>query len=160
MIREVEGDILLSKAEALAHGVAVDDDFKQGLALQLRERWPSLYKDFRHYCQTRSPSEGEFWTWKGAGSNAIINLLTQKPPLSKGQHPGKATLSNVSHCLKKLASEVKSNGYKSLAITKLATGVGGLDWKDVKPLIDQHLGSLDIPVFVYSKYVKDKSGEQ
>ncbi|MBK8201700.1 MAG: macro domain-containing protein [Bdellovibrionales bacterium] len=160
MIREVEGDILLSKAEALAHGVAVDDDFKQGLALQLRERWPSLYKDFRHYCQTRSPSEGEFWTWKGAGSSAIINLLTQKPPLSKGQHPGKATLSNVGHCLKKLASEVKSNGYKSLAITKLATGVGGLEWKDVKPLIDQHLGSLDIPVFVYSKYVKDKSGEQ
>ena len=160
MIREVEGDILLSKAEALAHGVAVDDDFKQGLALQLRERWPSLYKDFRHYCQTRSPNEGESWTWKGPGSSAIINLLTQKPPLSKGQHPGKATLTNVGHCLKKLASEVKSNGYKSLAITKLATGVGGLEWKDVKPLIDQHLGSLDIPVFVYSKYVKDKSGEQ
>lgn len=157
MIREVEGDILLSKVDAVAHGVAVDDDFKQGLALQLRERWPSLYKDFRHYCQTRSPDEGDIWTWKGPGSFAVINLLTQKPPAAKGQHPGRATLQNVSHCLKKLASDVNEHGYKSLAITKLATGVGGLEWNDVKPLIDQHLGPLKIPVFVYSKYVKDKA---
>lgn len=159
MIREVEGDILLSKAEAVAHGVAVDDDFKQGLALQLRERWPSLYKDFRHYCQTRSPDEGELWTWKGAGSATIINLLTQKPPAAQGDRPGRATLQNVAHCLKNLAKEVEKNNYKSLAITKLATGVGGLDWADVKPLIDQHLGELKIPVLVYKKYVKNQPGE-
>ena len=159
MIHEVEGAILLSKAEAIAHGVAVNDDFKQGLALALRERWPSLYKDFRHYCQTRSPDEGSLWSWKGPGSQAIVSLLTQKPPLSQGQHPGKATLSNVSHCLKKLVEEVKENSYKSLAITKLATGVGGLDWEEVKPLLEKFLGPLEIPVYVYAKYVKNQSGE-
>lgn len=159
MIREVEGDILLSKAEAVAHGVGVDDDFKQGLALQLRERWPSLYKDFRHYCQTHSPKEGDIWSWKGVGSSAVICLLTQEPPKGKGQHPGKASLSNVSHCLKNLAAEIKKQGYKSLAITKLATGVGGLDWDEVKPLIEKHLAPLEISVFVYSKYVKNQAGE-
>ena len=51
MIHEVSGDILLSKAHWIAHGVGVDDDFKSGLALSLRERFPSLYKDFRHYCR-------------------------------------------------------------------------------------------------------------
>ena len=157
MIREVEGDILLAEVEAVAHGIAVDDDFKQGLALQLRERWPSLYKDFRHYCQTRSPDEGSLWTWKGPGSAAIVNLFTQAPPRAPGQHPGKASLKNVNHCLKKLAHEVETQGYRSLAITKLSTGVGGLDWADVKPLLDQHLGALKIPVLVYSKYVKDKA---
>jgi len=45
MIQEVEGDILLSKAGAVAHGVAPHDNFANGLALALREQWPAMYKD-------------------------------------------------------------------------------------------------------------------
>ena len=44
----------------------------------------------------------------------------------------------------------------SLALPKLATGVGGLDWKDVHPLIVQHLGDLPIPIFIYTEYHKDQ----
>ena len=159
MIREVQGDILLSKADAIAHGIGIDDDFKQGLALSLRERWPSLYKDFRHFCHTKSPREGDVWTWRGPGSAAIVNLFTQSAPRRTGDHPGPANLAAVGHSLKHLAQEVKTNGYKSVALTRLATGVGGLKWEEVKPLVDQHLGQLNIPVFVYTTYVKDKAGE-
>ncbi len=38
MIREVEGDILLSSAQVIAHGIATHDPFDSGLALALRER--------------------------------------------------------------------------------------------------------------------------
>ena len=55
MLKEVAGDILLTKAEALAHGVAPNDNFANGLALALREQWPAMYKDFRHYSQTFTP---------------------------------------------------------------------------------------------------------
>jgi O-acetyl-ADP-ribose deacetylase (regulator of RNase III) len=58
MIRYVSGDLRQSKAALLAHGVAPNDNFAQGLALSLRENWPALYKDFRHYCQTRHPKAG------------------------------------------------------------------------------------------------------
>ena len=33
--------------------------------------------------------------------------------------------------------------------------IGDLDWNDVKPLVDSHLGGLPIPVFVYTEYHKD-----
>jgi O-acetyl-ADP-ribose deacetylase (regulator of RNase III) len=46
MIHEVAGDILLSTAQAIAHGVAPNDHFDSGLALGLREKWPSMAKDF------------------------------------------------------------------------------------------------------------------
>ena len=36
MIREVEGDILLSDAQVIAHGIATADPFDSGLALALR----------------------------------------------------------------------------------------------------------------------------
>ncbi len=42
MIREVAGDLLLSEVEAIAHGVAPNDHFDQGLALALREKWPAM----------------------------------------------------------------------------------------------------------------------
>jgi O-acetyl-ADP-ribose deacetylase (regulator of RNase III) len=42
MIKEVSGDILLSKAQVIAHGVAPNDPFHNGLALQLREQWPAM----------------------------------------------------------------------------------------------------------------------
>ena len=42
--------------------------------------------------------------------------------------------------------------FTSLALPRLATGVGGLEWQAVRPLIDTHLGSLEIPVIIYRTY--------
>ena len=133
MIQFVTGDILKSKAEAIGHGVAPNDHFNQGLALSLREQWPSLYKDFRHYCHTQKASEGELWAWKGAGGPTIFNLFTQETPESKDGHPGRASESHVNSSLKNLAKEIKKNNVKSLALPKIATGVGGLQQPAVEP---------------------------
>ena len=152
MIREVAGDILLTKAQAIAHGIAPNDHFATGLALALRDRWPAMYKDLRHYHQQANPKPGSLWSWGGAGGVRIVNLFTQEPAASHEAHPGKATLENVNHCLRALRKEAETQGFKSLALPKLATGVGGLRWEDVRPLIDKHLGDLSIPVFLYSQY--------
>lgn len=152
MIQEVEGDILLSKAAAVAHGVAPHDNFSNGLALSLRERWPAMYKDFKHACQVSEPKPGGLWTWGGPGGVRIVNLLTQEPPHTRGGRPGKATVEHVNHCLKALRKTIDDENFTSVALPKLACGVGGLDWKDVKPLIDKHLGDLKIPIVVYSTY--------
>ena len=152
MLKEVAGDILLTKAAALAHGVAPNDNFANGLALALRERWPAMYKDFRHYSQTFTPKSGELWTWAGVGGVRIVNLYTQEPAASHGAKPGRATIENVNHCLKALCRVIEAEKFKSIALPRLATGVGGLNWKDVKPLMQKHLGHLSIPVYVYGTY--------
>ncbi|MCA8966319.1 MAG: macro domain-containing protein [Planctomycetes bacterium] len=152
MLKEVSGDILLSQAAAIAHGVAPNDHFANGLALALRERWPAMAKDFRHYCHTQNPDAGGLWTWAGPGAPRIVNLFTQAPAASHGQKPGRATVENVNHALRALRALVEKEGFESLALPRLATGVGGLDWADVKPLIEKHLGDLGIPVYVYVTY--------
>lgn len=152
MLKEVTGDILLTKAEAVAHGVAPNDSFATGLALSLREQWPAMYKDFRHYCQTFTPKPGELWTWAGVGGVRVINLFTQEPAPGHGAKPGRATIENVNHCLKALAKVLETEHIKSVALPRLATGVGGLEWNHVKPLVEKHLGSLSIPVYVYTTF--------
>jgi O-acetyl-ADP-ribose deacetylase (regulator of RNase III) len=152
MIREVSGDILLTDAQAIAHGIAPNDHFDSGLALALRERWPSLAKDFRHFAHNVHPKAGELWTWGGVGGIRIFNLMTQDGEHTHGARPGKATLANVNHCLRRLKHELEKEKISSLAMPALATGVGGLSWNDVRPLIEQSLSGLDIPIYIYAVY--------
>ena len=166
MIREVEGDILLSQAQVIAHGIATNDPFDSGLALALRERFPSMVKDYRHAMHSKSPETGGIWVWRGVNEDGsargIVNLLTQgMQSQDKAARPVKARLDDVNRALRALARHVQDEGIKSLALPRLATGVGALDWAEVKPLIQQHLGSLGIPVIVYEVYRKGvKADEQ
>ena len=128
MIHNVTGDILLSKAQLTAHGIAPNDHFDSGLALALRERWPGMVKDFRHWAKNEHPKAGEIWVWSGPdqdGTKSIANLLTQDGEHHHGARPGKATLSHVHNALKALAAYCEDNAIQSLALPRVATGVGG-----------------------------------
>lgn len=166
MIREVEGDILLSEARVIAHGIATADPFDSGLALALRERFPSMVRDYRHATHSRQPDTGDIWVWKGVDGDGrvrcIVNLLTQgMQSQDKSARPVKAKLEDVNRALRRLADFLRDEGVRSVALPRVATGVGGLDWADVKPLIRQHLDGLGIPVVVYEVYRKGvKADEQ
>jgi hypothetical protein len=84
MLKEVTGDILLSTAGAIAHGIAPTTISSRA--------WPCRFvssgrhvQRFRHYCQTYNPKPGGAWSWKGPNSPVIINLFTQE---AAGQRSG------------------------------------------------------------------------
>lgn len=149
MIIKVEGDILLTSAQVIAHGLAPNDPMNQGLALALHERYPAMHKDFHHWCHTSHPKHGDAWLWGGADGIKIVNLLTQEGGYGADKKPGKATEVNVNHSLRALKKIILKEKFSSVALPKLATGVGGLDWGHVYPLIESQLGELDIPVYIY-----------
>lgn len=160
MIHQVSGDILLSDAKALAHAVAPNDHFDTGLALSLRQDWPALYKDFRHYMHAAHPKPGGLWAWPRPDGRRIISLFAQEPAPSEHARPGKATYHNVNLCLRELRKLVEAENIPSLALPRLATGVGALEWDQVEPLIRQHLGSLPISIYLYTTYRKGVKAEE
>jgi len=165
MIREVEGDILLTGAQVIAHGIATHDPFDSGLALALRERFPSMVKDYRHATHAKAPDTGEIWAWRGVNADGstrgIVNLLTQgMQSQDKAARPLKARLEDVNRALRALARHVQNEGIKSIALPRLATGVGALDWADVKPLVVQHLGGAGVTVLLYEVYRKGVAGDE
>lgn len=159
MIKKVTGDILLTDAQAIAHVVAPHDHFNQGLALTLRENFPAMAKDFRHFCHQESPKPGHAWLWGGA-EKVVINLMAQEAPASENAHPGKANIQYLRGALKELRKIIEEEGLHSIALPKLATGVGGLEWDEVEPLIKEFLGDLDIPVIIYETYSKDVKAQE
>ncbi len=160
MIHEVSGDILLTKAQVIAHGIAANDPMNQGLALSLHEAFPSMHKDYHHWCNTQHPKSGEAWMWGGSGDTRIVNLITQEGGYLHGSKPGKATTKLVKNALKSLAKMIKKEKFTSVALPRLATGVGGLNWEEVQPIIEQRLGGLDIPVYIYVEYHKGQTAQE
>ena len=156
MIHEVEGDILLSSAAAIAHGVAANDPMNQGLAAVLHENYPSMHKDFHHWCHQQHPKQGSAWIWSGAQGVRIINLITQQGGYDHGSKPGKASVSSVNHSLRALKKLIAEEDLSSVSLPRLATGVGGLNWEDVRPLIMNQLADINADVYVYRKYVPGK----
>ena len=104
MMHSLEGDLLLSQADLIAHGVAPNDDFKSGLAMALREKFPAMYKDFRHFCHLQTPKPGSLWLWQGVDQKGrhvrIAALFTQDAPAHDGGRPGRASTEPATRCLR------------------------------------------------------------
>lgn len=158
MIREVAGDICLSKADVIAHAVAPADEFLSGLGAAMKKAFPDMAVAFTDYCKRLHPMPGDAWTWAGQGKK-IVCLFTQQQALKKGEKPGAATLDAVSHALANLKKTVTKSKAKSLAISKVATGAGGLPWAEVKPLLDKYLGDLPCTVSVYTTHQPGVAGD-
>ena len=160
MILEVTGDILLSQARVIAHGVAPNDPHNQGLALALREIWPAMYKDFRHYCQTTHPKPGSVWAGASPDGKRVVALFTQEAAYGHGAKPGRATSEYINHALKELRHLAEVESFESLALPRLATGVGGMDWGEVRALIDKYLADLSMPVYLYTTFHKGTQADE
>ncbi|MBL8726137.1 MAG: macro domain-containing protein [Planctomycetes bacterium] len=156
MIHELSGDLLLSKADLIAHGTAPNDDWKAGIAAALREQCPAMYKDFRHFCKQQNPKPGTLWLWQGVGPDGrrlrFCALFTQEPASRAGGHGGAAHTEYVNHALHELKKLVQKEGIRSIALPKLGTGKGGLEWQHVQPLIRSQLGGLAVQVLVYAEW--------
>ena len=112
-----------------------------------------MYKDFRHFCHQAHPKPGDAWVWKGFGKH-IVSLFTQEPPTGDNNPPGRASIIHVNHALRELVRLVEKEGFQSVALSRLATGVGGLDWEEVKPVVYHFLEALPVPVYVYTHFSK------
>jgi len=160
MIHEVQGDILKSEAGAIVHGVAANDPMNQGLSLAIHQMFPQMHKDFHKWCHQNHPKVGSIWKWDKVKNLIIINMLTQNGDHHHGTHPPKANLTDVNHTLRALKKLIHKEKIKSIAIPRLATGVGGLLWEEVYPLIKNQLEDVNIPIYIYSTYIPDLKAEE
>lgn len=100
----------------------------------------------------KASKTGQAFLWRGPKGICIINLLTQEGGYGHGARPGKASTSNVNHALRALKKIIQKENFSSIALPALATGVGGLVWDKVQPLISNQLGDLKADIYIYSSY--------
>jgi len=149
MIYEVEGDILMSRAEVIAQGVSVNDPMTGGLARKLQEKFPSMRDQFNEWCEETNPEPGDIWLWRGNSKTKVLNLLVGEaadPDLGRASRPNKIAVHRAFRAVHKLVVDERLS---SIAMPKIGSGGGGIDWLEVRGMMDSQLGELLIPLFVY-----------
>lgn len=147
MIRLTQGDILKAEAEALVNTVNCVGIMGRGVALQFREAFPDNFKAYAAACKRGEVQPGRmfvFDTGKPTGPRYIINFPTKR------HWRDKSRIEDIRAGLVGLVDVIRAHHIRSIAIPPLGSGLGGLDWADVWPLIEHAMAELpEVQVTVF-----------
>lgn len=150
MIYEVEGDIMLSRAQVIAQGVSTFDPMTRGIARKLHERFPAMVEQFNTWCEQEQAEPGQLWLWGEPGQQQVLNLITHEGD-DDPTRPGRPDKIAVHRCFRALNRLVAEQRLPSIAMPTIGAGEFGLDWAEVRGMMHSQLGELLIPLFVYVK---------
>lgn len=131
-----------SKMQTLTNTVNCVGVMGAGIALEFKKRYPNMFKKYKEICNKKLLKTGMLQIFK-EGDKLILNFPTKDDWRNSSQ------MSYLELGLQKLVNTYKDKGITSLAIPQLGCSNGGLDWKEVKPLMEKYLNQLDIPVEIY-----------
>jgi len=147
MIEFTNGDILRDESEAIINTVNCVGVMGRGIALQFKNMWPENFKAYEAACKRQEVQPGRmfvFDTNQLTLPRYIINFPTKR------HWRGKSRLQDIDSGLSALVAEIRTRGISSIAIPPLGSGLGGLDWTDVRPRIEAAMTDLpDVRVRVY-----------
>ena len=147
MIKFKTGDILTEDAEALVNTVNCVGFMGRGIALQFKKAYPENFKSYSAACNRKEIQPGRmfvFDTGQLTNPHYIINFPTKR------HWRGKSRMEDIDTGLVALAEEIRSYNIQSIAIPPLGSGLGGLDWFEVRPRIEKILKQFsDLTAIVY-----------
>lgn len=141
MILYYNGTVFNSKASAIVNTVNCQGFMGAGIALEFALRYPDMLKDYEAKCKQGIIRTGNVDYYRST-DKIIINFPTKW----HFKYPSK--IEWIEQGLSNFVSTYKANNITSVAFPKLGTSNGGLNWEDVKLVMEKHLSSIDIPVYI------------
>ena len=149
----VTGDVLKqTDTKLIAHGVNCEGVMGAGVALQIKNKWPHVYRDYATYCW-RSRESNILGTYLSVLADdiehVVFNMFTQA---STGY--GKQVSYDAVHDSFKALNDNWENyhnlNYKSiLAIPMIGAGLGGGNWDIISKIIDDVTPNIQIQVYKF-----------
>jgi O-acetyl-ADP-ribose deacetylase (regulator of RNase III)/uncharacterized protein YwgA len=152
----VIGNIFESNSQAIVNTVNTVGVMGKGIALQFKKAYPNNFREYYKACKRNEVVVGKVFLTHDydllSGEKIIVNFPTKKDWRKPSEY------SYIVDGLNDLVDVIKEHKIKSIAIPPLGAGNGGLEWGQVKNIIEQKLGNLDIEVTVYEPtvYIKEQ----
>jgi O-acetyl-ADP-ribose deacetylase (regulator of RNase III) len=148
MIREEHGNLLRADVDALVNTVNTVGVMGKGIALQFKRAYPEMFKSYERAAKENAVNIGKMFVWEtGAmtGPRFIINFPTKR------HWRAPSRLEDIGEGLHDLVAVILEYGIRSIAIPPLGCGNGGLQWREVAPLIWDALRPLEnmVDILVY-----------
>ena len=142
MLTYIRKSILGSNAQTVVNTVNTVGVMGKGLAAEFKKRYPDMFRRYRDLCLSGKFQMGQLWLWKGP-NQWVLNFPTKKHWRKPSQ------ISYVEMGLKKFVQSYEERGITEIAFPRLGCGNGGLDWDEVRPLMEQYLSRLPIRVDIH-----------
>jgi len=142
-IRTKKGDMFAEPVEALVNTVNCVGVMGKGVALEFKNRWPANFRAYKSLCDAKGLKPGEMFVFDtkelfaAEGPRYLINFPT------KSHWRSKSKMKYIEDGLDALVEAIREHGIPSIAIPPLGCGNGGLNWADVRPVIEAKLSNLD-----------------
>ena len=138
-------NILESDAQVLVNPVNCVGVMGKGLALQFKGKFPDYFKDYKYRCTKDSVKLGmvNHYCLDKDNNKWLVSFPT------KYHWRDKSEISSIKSGLSDLRNFCVNFRVISVAIPKLGCGLGGLDWNDVKPLVEEVFGDVTFDVYIY-----------
>jgi O-acetyl-ADP-ribose deacetylase (regulator of RNase III) len=136
MIEWKSGDILQANTEAVVNTVNTVGVMGKGIALSFKRAFPEMFSEYQKLARQGRIQVGQMHVFdRGVLNNPryIINFPTKK------DWRAPSMIEYVTLGLKSLVREIQERDINSVAIPPLGCGSGGLNWSEVKLLIEQAL---------------------
>jgi len=147
MIEFKQGNLLEENAEALVNTVNCVGVMGKGIALQFKQAFPENFRQYEKACRSSEVQLGRMLTVP-TGSLFYPRYIINFP--TKRHWRGKSKIEDIKSGLKALIAEVQQLAISSIAIPPLGCGNGGLDWAEVKPLIESTFAELpEVKVVIF-----------
>jgi O-acetyl-ADP-ribose deacetylase (regulator of RNase III) len=147
MIEYKSGDILREDAEALINTVNCVGIMGRGIALQFKNAFPENFRVYAAACKKHEVQPGKMFVYETdqlTNPRFIVNFPTKR------HWRGKSRMEDVETGLKALVETIRTYNIQSIAIPPLGSGLGGLDWFQVKPRIEAAMKALpEIRVIIF-----------
>ena len=146
-IKFTTGDILAADVEALVNTVNCVGIMGRGIALQFKNAFPANFKAYKAACARQEVQPGRMFVFE-TGTMTNPKLIINFP--TKRHWRGKSRIEDIEAGLKALVEEISARNIRSIAIPPLGSGLGGLNWTEVRARIEaalQNLPNVDIIVF-------------
>ncbi len=134
MIEYKTGDLLAEDAEAIVNTVNCVGVMGRGIALQFKKAWPENFKAYAAACKQQEVKPGKMFVYDLGGltnPRYIINFPTKR------HWRGKSRMEDIDAGLDDLLRIIQENNIRSIALPPLGSGLGGLEWSDVRARIER-----------------------
>ena len=157
----IDGDMFFSTLQTLTISVNLQGVMGKGLASRAKYQFPDVYVAYQDACRSRRVTATKPYLYKREGSldeeladhgsalhtpNAVKWFLLFA---TKRKWRENSRMEDIEGGLNWVQRNFQKEGIKSLAMPALGCGLGGLDWKDVGPLMCKYLHGIGIDVAIY-----------
>ena len=147
MITFVNGNIFEAKTQAIVNPVNCKGVMGKGIAITIKMKYPDVFNAYEEDCDQGLYKPGGVRIYRQTSTNKLPMYVVCFATKDNWKKPSE--LDWIKQGLPKLVDIILINDINSIAIPKLGCGNGKLEWKDVKPLIEEGLANINCDIVVY-----------